>query len=303
RGFAPSWRGEPRHHTYHPSRLDVDHRDEFFHGSGALVEGRFLFRSQFDLDDLLDPLGAEFHRDADKEPVDAILSVKIGGAGENLFLVFEDGLDHLGGGGRWGVVSGPRLEIFDDLGAAVAGALDDAIESGLVHEFGDGNAGDGGIAGKRDHGVAVSTEDEGGYVLDANVERLRDKSAKAGGVEYAGHADDTLARKAAQLVGGLRHGVERVGDDDEDAVRRMLHHLADYVAHDFEVGVQKVIAAHSRLAWNSRGDDDNVRLGCVGIVVRAEDGGIALLDRHRLEQVETFALGDAFDYVDEDDIG
>ena len=70
---------------------------------------------------------------------------------------------------------------------------------------------------------------------------------------------------------GLRHGVERVGDDDEDAVRRMLHHLADYVAHDFEVGVQKVIAAHSRLAWNSRGDDDNVGLGCVGVVVGAED--------------------------------
>src|SRR5208282_2295010 len=114
-------------------------------------------------------------------------------------------------------------------------ALDDAIESGFVHEFGDGNAGDGGIAGKRDHGVAVSPENEGGYVLDADLEFQRDKRAEAGGVEYSGHSNDALARKAAELVGGLRHGVERIGDDDEDAVRRVLHNLADHVAHDFEV--------------------------------------------------------------------
>ena len=61
-------------------------------------------------------------------------------------------------------------------------------------------------------------------------EFLRDESAEAGGVEHSGHADDALARESAQLVGGLRHGVERIRHDDEDAVRRMLHHLADYVA-------------------------------------------------------------------------
>src|SRR5208337_696185 len=102
-----------------------------------------------DFYNLLDSVGAEFHRHADKKAVDAVLSVKVGGARENFFLVFEDGLDHLGGGGRRGVVCRSGLEIFDDLSAAVAGALDDALESGLVHEFGDRNAGDGGIARKR----------------------------------------------------------------------------------------------------------------------------------------------------------
>src|SRR6266481_3204533 len=105
-----------------------------------------------------------------------------------------------------------------DLGATVAGALDDAIESGFIHKFSDGNSGYGGIAGKRDHGVAVSTKDEGGYVLDADFKFLGDKSAEASGVEHAGHADHALARKAAHLVRGLRHGVERIGDDDENAV-------------------------------------------------------------------------------------
>src|SRR5271166_4631698 len=179
--------------------LDVDHRDEFLHGRGALVECRFLFGSEFDLDDLLDPLGTEFYRHADKESVDAVLSVEIGGAGENLFLVLEDGLDHLGSGGRRGVVSRAGLKILDDLGATVAGALHDAVECGFVHEFGDRDAGYGGIAGKRDHGVAVSAEDEGGYVLDADFELLRNKSAETGGVEDAGHADDALAREPADL--------------------------------------------------------------------------------------------------------
>ena len=82
-----------------------------------------------------------------------------------------------------------------------------------------------------------------------------------------------------------------------------LHDLADYVVHDLVVGIQKVIAAHAGLAWNSGGDDDDVGVGRVGVVVRADDVGIALLDRHGLEQVETLSLRDAFDDVDEDDVG
>src|SRR5207302_2718150 len=166
---------------------------------------------------------------------------------------FEDGLDHFGDGGRRGVIRGAGLEMFDDFGTSVAGALNDALQSGFIHEFGDRNAGYGGIARKRDHGIAVSAEDEGSYVLDADFEFLGDKSAEAGGVEHAGHADDALTRKAAHFVGGLRHGVEGIGDDDQDAIRRVMHDLADHVIHDFVVGMQKIIAAHAGLAWNSGG--------------------------------------------------
>ena len=54
------------HHARDPSRLDVDHRYEFLHGCDALVELCFLIRSEFDLDDLLDPLSSEFYRNADE---------------------------------------------------------------------------------------------------------------------------------------------------------------------------------------------------------------------------------------------
>ena len=45
--------------------LDVDYSDQFFHGGGALVEGCFLFRRQFNFDNLLDSLGSELYWNAD----------------------------------------------------------------------------------------------------------------------------------------------------------------------------------------------------------------------------------------------
>ena len=149
----------------------------------------------------------------------------------------------------------------------------------------------------------MSAEDEGGDVLHADFQFFGDKRPEAGGIEHAGHADHALAGKSAELVGGLRHGVERVGDDDQDAVRRMLHDLADHVRHDFVVGVEQVVAAHAGLARNSGGDDDDVGVGGVGVVVGADDVGVALLDGHGFEQVEALALRHAFDDVDENDVG
>ena len=55
---------------------------------------------------------------------------EIGRAGQNLLLVLEDGLDHLGGGGRGRVVGAAGLEVLDDFGAAVAGALDELLRGG-----------------------------------------------------------------------------------------------------------------------------------------------------------------------------
>jgi hypothetical protein len=64
-----------------------------------------------------------------------------------------------------------------------------------------------------------------------------------------------------------------------------------------------VFRRSSRLARNSGGDDDDVGVGRVGVVVRAENSGVAFLDRHGLEQIKTFPLRDALYDVDEHDIG
>ena len=83
----------------------------------------------------------------------------------------------------------------------------------------------------------------------------------------------------------------------------MLDGLGDHVFHDLVVRVKQVVAAHAGLARNAGGDDDDVRGGGVGVVLGADDAGVALLDRHGFEQVEAFALGYAFDDVDENDVG
>src|SRR3984957_15587229 len=113
----------------------------------------------------------------------------------------------------------------------------------------------------------MSSEDEGGNVLHTDFEFLRDESAEAGGVEYSGHADDALAGESAHLIRGLRHSVEWIGNDDEDAVRRVMDNLADYVVHDFVICVEQVIAAHARLAGDSGGDHHDVGVCGVGVVI------------------------------------
>ena len=67
--------------------------------------------------------------------------------------------------------------------------------------------------------------------------------------------------------------------------------------------MQQVVAAHAGLARNAGSDDHDVGVGGGGVVVRADDVHIALLDRHGFEQVERFALGHAFDNIDQHHVG
>ena len=83
----------------------------------------------------------------------------------------------------------------------------------------------------------------------------------------------------------------------------MLRGLLDHVPDDPGVGLHQVVAAHPRLARDTRGHDDDVGAGRVGVVVRAQDVRIVADDRRRLGQVETLALGQSLDDVDEDDVG
>ena len=117
-------------------------------------------------------------------------------------------------------------------------------------ELGDGNAGDGGVARQRHHGVAVAAEHEGGDVLDADVELFGDEGAEAGGVEHAGHADDALAVEAGLAIGGLGHGVERVGDDDQDRLGRLRQRPSTTTS---DMILKLVLSRSSRLMPGLRG--------------------------------------------------
>ena len=80
---------------------------------------------------------------------------------------------------------GAEAVTLDDFTAAVTCALDDRIEAFLrrpahLDEVRQRDAGDGGIARQRHHGIPVSTHQQRADVFDADTQLHRHKSAHAG---------------------------------------------------------------------------------------------------------------------------
>ncbi len=126
--------------------------------------------------------------------------------------------------------------------------------------------------------------------------------AKARAVQHAGHAHHLVMRQAAELAQRPDHGVQRIGDADDESVGGMrLDAFADR-GHDFEVDAQKIVAAHARFARHARRDDDHVGARNVGIGIGALELGIEAFHRSRLRDVERLALRQAFHDVEQHDI-
>ena len=83
--------------------------------------------------------------------------------------------------------------------------------------------------------------------------------------------------------------------------RVLLDALADRL-HHLEVDAEQVVAAHARLAGDAGGDDAHVRAGDVGIIGRALQLGVEIVDRPGLGDVERLALGNALGDVEQDDV-
>ena len=150
----------------------------------------------------------------------------------------------------------------------------------------------------------MAAQHEGRDVLDRDVELLGQEQAEAGAVEHARHADDAGRREAGDFLHQADHGVERVGDDDDEGVGRMLlDALADRV-DDLGVDADQVVARHAGLARHAGGDDDDVGALDVLVVGGAAVLGVEPLDRAELGDVERLALGDALGggNVEQDDV-
>src|SRR6478609_5667937 len=102
--------------------------DQAFHRGDRLVELGAFGARQVELDDAL---GANHHRHADVKPLHAVLAVQPGGAGQHALLVEQVALRHRDGGRSRRVERRAGLEQVDDLGAAVAGAVEDLIGARL----------------------------------------------------------------------------------------------------------------------------------------------------------------------------
>ncbi|MNN31467.1 hypothetical protein D3C81_1451560 [compost metagenome] len=158
------------------------------------------------------------------------------------------------------------------------------------------------VAHHRHHVVAVTAQGPGVDVLHRDAGLFSQEVGEARRVQHAGHADDLLLGQARELLQGPDHGVERVGDADDEGVGGvLLDALADGL-HDLEVDADQVVAAHARLARHAGGDDADVGACDVGVVVGALQGHVLTEDGRGLGDVEGFALRRAFGDVEQDDV-
>ncbi len=108
--------------------------------------------------------------------------------------------------------------------------------------------------------------------------------------------------KSAALLQRPDHGVERIGDADDESVRRVFLDAGADLLHDLEVDAEKIVAAHARLARHAGGDDAHRRALDRLIGIGAGKAGVETLDRRRLDEIERLALRNAFGDVEHDDI-
>src|SRR5581483_5750370 len=132
---------------------------------------------------------------------------------------------------------------------------------------------------------------------------LRDKGPEACRVQDTGHSNYAITGKSAELVSGLSHGIERIGNYDKNAVGRILDGFLDHVPHDLVVDVQQVVAAHPWFARHPGRDNDDVGIGGIGVVLSAQDVCVTLFEGHRFQQVQSFSLRNTFDDVNQHHTG
>ena len=268
----------------------------------AGLEESLLLVVELELDDLLDTVLAEDNGNTEVAIVDAVLAFELAADGEYALLVLDDSLDHLSCGCAWSVPCGGAHEL-DELATAILGALNDSVEGILVDEVGYRDAGDGGEAWEWNHGVAVTTEEEALDILNGDAEVLCDEGLVASAVEDTSHADDAVARELGGDVSLVGHDIERVGNDDDDCVGACGYYLLSNGLDDTGVDADKVVAGHARLTREARGDDDDVGVGGLGVVVGGAGGlGVVEGDRGLLVDVESLALSYALFDVDENDL-
>src|SRR6185436_12560783 len=281
--------------------------DQPLNGAYRLVEGFAVLAGQLDLDDALDALRADDDGNADIHVLHAVFAVEIGGAGQHALLVLQIALGHRHGGSGRRVERGTGLQQVHDLGAAVAGAVDDLVDARLrgpahLDQIRQRNAGYRGIAHQRHHGIAVAAEHEGGDVFDRDVEFVGEEIAEARGIQHARHADHLLVRHAGRLLQRPHHRVQRVGDADDERVGGILLDAGADLLHDLEIDAQKIVAAHAGLARHAGGDDADLGIVERVVGIGAGEMGVETVDRGRLRDVERLALRNAFGDVEHHDV-
>ncbi len=106
-------------------------------------------------------------------------------------------------------------------------------------------------------------------------------------------------RHARGLLQRPHHGVERVGDADDEGVGGIFLDAGADLLHHLEIDAQEIVTAHARLARDAGGHDaDRGALERL-IGVHAGKADVVTVDRRRLGDVEGLALRNALGDVEQ----
>ena len=274
----------------------------FAHGVGTGPEEGFFFVVEGVIDDFLPAGAAQNHGYAYADVVLAIFTFEVYAARYHFFLVFDDGLGHVGGSGS-GSIPGRGAQHLGEGGTAHHGIGYYLVERGLVEQLGDGNTLVGGKAHQRYHGgIAVSADDDALYFVGVGVECFAQVTFEARAVEGSAHTDDTVLGEDGRFLYEVGHRVHGVAYAHDDGVGRVGQHILGNTLDDACVDTDELFAGHARLAGYARGDDDDVGAGRLGVVVGyAAYFGVESEQCGRLSHVEGFAFGHALFDVEQYD--
>ena len=133
--------------------------------------------------------------------------------------------------------------------------------------------------------------------LNVSAEHL----LQTAGVEHGAGTDDVALGQAGHLDSGVGQNINRVGDDEQNAVEARLLNLGNNGLKDVDVLVNQVQAGLTGLLGSTGGDDDHGGVGDIGIIASVDLHRLG--KRHAVRDIQGLALGAVLVHVDEDHLG
>ena len=134
-----------------------------------------------------------------------------------------------------------------------------------------------------------------------HLELLPDQRAQPARVQHRAGADDATGWETGDFERGVGQHVYRVGDDQQDGVRRGRGHLRDDALDDLGVAAHQFEARLAGFLRCACGDDDHRRVGAIFIGAAAHGDGPD--EGRTVRQVHRFAFDAVRVHVHEDDLG
>ena len=144
-------------------------------------------------------------------------------------------------------------------------------------------------------------DDVGMDVTRVDIQVSTQSLLEARGVQHGTGAQNVALGQAGHLHGSIRQDVNRVGNDEQNALEAHLANARNNGLEDRDVLVHKVKTGLARLLSGTCGDDDDGGVGGILIIARIDLHGTA--ERRTMADIESLALGTILVDINQNHLG